>query len=72
MVSNKWPSQIAIYWSMAFISSCFSGLAISPFILEKISICYAIVIFLLFIVLMVLVFLALYIGRKEEIEESKA
>jgi len=72
MVSNKWPSQIAIYWSMAFISSCFSGLAISPFILEKISILYAIMIFFLFIALMVLVFLALYIGKKEEIEESKA
>ncbi len=65
MVSNKWHSQIAIKCSMALISSCFSGLAISPFILESISIFYAIVIFLLFIVLIVLVFLALYIGRKE-------
>lgn len=72
MDSNKWHFQIAIKWSMAFISSCFSGLAISPFILESISIFYGIVIFLLFIVLTVLVFLALYIGRKEEIEESKA
>jgi len=72
MVSNRWHSQIAIYLSMGFISSCFSGITISPFILEKISIYYAIVIFLLFIVLTVLVFLALYIGRREEIEESKA
>ena len=69
MISNKWPSQIAIKWSMAFISSCFSGFIILQFILERISIFYAIVMFLLFVVLTVLVFLALYIGRMEEIEE---
>jgi uncharacterized membrane protein YfcA len=72
MVSNKWPSQIGIKWSMAFISISFSGFTISSFILEKMWNCYTIVIVSLFALLAVLVFLALYIGRKEEIEESKA
>ena len=68
MDSNKWHFQIAIKWSMALISSCFSGLAISPFILEKMWNYYTIVIFSLFAVLTVLVFLALYTGRNRRVK----